>query len=78
MFTKKIISWLIYIIIQHPSSAPSAIPSRRGCHKGVAINTIAMPLDSANGSTMVIPLSFCYDFFSNTKKSCDAQQGTIQ
>jgi hypothetical protein len=27
---------------------------QRGCRKGLAINTIAMPLDQANGSTMVM------------------------
>ncbi len=34
--------------------APSTNPLQRGCHEGLAVNTIAMPLDQANGSTMVM------------------------
>jgi hypothetical protein len=35
-------------------SAPLTNPLQRSCRKGLAINTIAMPLDQANGSTMVM------------------------
>jgi hypothetical protein len=33
---------------------PSTNPLQRGCREGLAINTIAMPLDQVNGSTMVM------------------------
>ncbi len=33
---------------------PSTNPLQRGCHKGFAINTIAMPLDQVNGFNMVM------------------------
>ncbi len=35
-------------------SAPSTNPLRRGCRERLAIYTIAMPVDQANGSTMVM------------------------
>jgi hypothetical protein len=44
----------IYKIKLYPSSAPSTSPLQRGCHEGLAINAIAMLLDQANGSTMVM------------------------
>ena len=44
----------IYTIKDNPSSAPLTNPLQRGCRKGLAINTIAKPLDQANGSTMVM------------------------
>jgi hypothetical protein len=37
-----------------PLSAPLTNPLQGGCHEWLAINTIAMPLDQANGSTMVM------------------------
>jgi hypothetical protein len=43
-----------YKIKYNPLSAPSTNPLQRGCREGLAINTIAMPLDQAIGSTMVI------------------------
>jgi hypothetical protein len=33
---------------------PLTNPLQRGCREGLAINTIAMPLDQAKGSTMVM------------------------
>jgi hypothetical protein len=44
----------IYKIKYNPLSAPLINPLQRGCREGLAINTIAMPLDQANGSTMVM------------------------
>jgi hypothetical protein len=44
----------IYKIKQNPLAAPSTNRLQRGCRTGLAINTIAMPLDQANGSTMVM------------------------
>jgi hypothetical protein len=44
----------IYKIKYNSLSVPSTNPLRRGCREGLTINTIAMPLDQANGSTMVM------------------------
>ncbi len=33
---------------------PDPLPLQRGCREGLAINTIAMPLDQASSSTMVM------------------------
>jgi hypothetical protein len=38
-------------------------PLQRGCYEGLAINTIAMPLDQANGSTMVMFFFMVGPFF---------------
>ncbi len=44
----------IYKRKENPSPAPSTSPLQKGCWEGLAINTIAMPLDQANGSTLVM------------------------
>ena len=51
---KRVMAGPIYKLKKNPSSAPSTNPFQRGRHKGLAINTIAMLLDQANGSTMVM------------------------
>jgi hypothetical protein len=51
---RKAMAGPIYKIKLNPSSVPSTNPLQKGCHEGLAINTIAMPLDQANGSTMVM------------------------
>jgi hypothetical protein len=66
----------IYKIKKNPSSAPSTSPLQRGCHKGLANNTIAMPLDQANGSTMFMfffrvgPFLFSWPCFILAQKVC--------
>jgi hypothetical protein len=51
---KRVMAGPIYKKKNNPLSAPSTNPLQRGCREGLAINTIAMPLDQANGSTMVM------------------------
>jgi hypothetical protein len=51
---KRAMAGPFYKIKQNPSSAPFTNPLQRGFCEGLAINTIAMPLDQANGSTMVM------------------------
>ncbi len=51
---KRVMAGPIYKLKKNPSSAPSTNPLCRDCCKKLAINTIAMPLDQANGSTMVM------------------------
>ncbi len=53
-FTNSFISGPIYKIKQNPLSALSTNPLQRGCHEGLAVNTIAMPLDQVNGFNMVM------------------------
>jgi hypothetical protein len=45
MFTKKIISLLIYIVKQKPCILPLDNPFQSSYHKGIGQFAIAMPLD---------------------------------
>jgi hypothetical protein len=51
---KRAMAGPIYKIKLNPLPVPLTNPLQRGCLKGLAINTIAMPLDQSNGSTMVM------------------------
>ncbi len=51
---KRAMAGPIYKIKLNSLSVPLTNPLQRGCHKGLAINTIAMLLDQAKGSTMVM------------------------
>ncbi len=42
------------MIKKNPLTVPSAILLQRGGREGVALNTVAMPLDPANGPTIVV------------------------
>jgi hypothetical protein len=51
---RRVMAGPIYNIKLNPLSAPSTNPLWKGCREGLAIKTKAMPLDQANGSTMVM------------------------
>jgi hypothetical protein len=51
----------IYIIKYKPSTAPLVDPFQRYYREGFISIAISMPLDPANGSTMVV---FCFGWLS--------------
>jgi hypothetical protein len=51
---RRVMAGPIYKIKKNLLSAPLTNPLQRGCREELAIDTIAMPLDQANGSTMVM------------------------
>ncbi len=53
-FNNKFFSLPVYIFNRKLSTAPSANPSRRWYHEDIGSFATAMPLDPANGSTMVV------------------------